>query len=66
MPPQNIFQGFPFNGDFLQQLQMMIPNFNTNQFGRNRRPNNMADHQYNIQYNQMGPRRGVFVFNADS
>ena len=66
MPPQNIFQGFPFNGNFLQQIQMMMPNFNNNGFRRNRMPNNIADNHYNIQYNQMGPRRAVFVFDNDS
>lgn len=44
---------------------MMMPNFNNNGFRRNRMPNN-ADNNYNIQYNQMGPRRAVFVFDNDS
>lgn len=29
-------------------------------------PNNIPDNQYNIQYNQMGPRRAVFVFDNES
>jgi len=45
---------------------MMMPSFDTNQLRRNRRPNNIGDNQYNFQYNQMGPRRAVFVFDGGS
>ncbi len=44
---------------------MMMPNFNANQLRRNRRPTNIIDNQYNIQYNQIRPRRAVFVFNGE-